>query len=87
MVFKVFVVYDSKVEAYSSPFLLTTVGQAVRSWVDVVNDPQTQFAMHPEDYTLFEIAEYDDQTGLYNNLKAHISHGTALEYRREVKGK
>lgn len=77
---KVFTVYDAKVEAYMQPFMLQSQGQAVRSWMDVVNDAKTQFSKHPEDFTLFYIADYDENTGRYENLTAPVPVATALEY-------
>lgn len=79
---KVFTVYDSKAATYMRPFLMNTVGEAVRSWIDVVNDPSTQFHKHSEDFTLFEIAEYDDETAQFKNLPAAIAHGNAIEFKR-----
>ena len=80
MTFKVYAVYDSKVEAYMTPFNMTTRGQAVRAWQEVVNEPQSQFNKHPGDFTLFEVAEYCDIKGMYLSYDAKINIGTALEY-------
>lgn len=82
MVTKVFAVYDSKVEAYMNPMFFQSIGAALRVWVDAVNDQTTNIAKHPEDYTLFELGEYDDQTGQFKNLSTPKSHGVALEYVR-----
>jgi hypothetical protein len=77
---KVFVVYDSKAEAYLNPFIVRTRGEALRMWVDIVNDDQGPFKKHPGDYTLFEIAEYDSSTAQYRNLEAKSSLGLALDF-------
>lgn len=76
---KVYTVYDSKVSAYTQPFFLRTKGEALRGWMDVVNDGTTAFNKHPEDYTLFEIAEWDDQTAQFINHNTPVSIATALE--------
>lgn len=62
------------------PFFFKTQGEAIRAWIDVVNDQNTTFAKHPEDYTLFEIAEYNEEQGSFNNYQTKITHGVALEY-------
>lgn len=82
---KVYTVYDSKIEAYMSPFLMQTKGQAIRAFSDTVNDPDSKngFHQHPEDFTLFEIGEYDDQTGVYTMHEAKISLGTATEFKKQ----
>lgn len=81
MISKVFCVYDSKMEAYMNPFLMATKGQAIRAFSDTANDPQSAFSKHPEDYTLFEIGEYDDSTGRYAMYDAKIALGIALEFK------
>lgn len=84
MISKVFAVYDAKVKTYSRPFQLQTAGQALRGWIDIANDKNTEIGKHPEDYTLFEIAEFDDESAKYTNLVTPKSHGVALEYVKEI---
>lgn len=68
MELKIFTVHDSKVGAYLQPFFMRSRGEAIRAFITVVNDRQSQFYSHPEDYTLFEVGTYDDQTG---RVEAH----------------
>ena len=82
MIQKIYTVYDSKLEAYMQPFFMQSKGQAVRAFTDSVNDPSTQFNKHPEDFTLFELGEYDDSTGKVSNLPTPNSLGVALEYKK-----
>lgn len=58
----VFSIYDAKAESYLPPFTTHTYGIAERMFTDMVNTPEHQFNRHPEDYTLFAIGSYDDQT-------------------------
>lgn len=57
---KMFVIYDSKANAYMQPWFLTQNGMALRAFSDCVNDKDHNFGRHPEDYTLFDIGEFDD---------------------------
>lgn len=77
---KVFTIYDSKAEAFMNPFLMSKKGQAIRAFENSINDPSTQFHQHPADYTLFEIGEFDDETGNYSMYDAKLNLGTALEF-------
>lgn len=81
---KMFVVYDSKAEAYNSPFFLKSRGEALRGWSDTVNDPQTMFYKHPSDFTLFEMGEFDENTGEIRIYEAKASLGTALEFKKSA---
>ncbi len=83
MIKKVFAVYDSKAEYYKNPFMLTTVGEALRMFGDIVNDGRSEINLHPEDYTLMQIAEYDEIKGEYKNIPANISLGTGIEFKKE----
>jgi len=81
---KVFAVYDSAVKAFCRPFNMLTTGEAIRGWSDVVNDEKTEFFRHPDDYCLFQIAEYDETLGRYTNLSAPESLGSALKFKKSV---
>lgn len=81
MILKVFTVFDVKANAHLQPFFSTTAGQAIRMFESSVNAPDHQFAKYPTDFTLFEVGEYDDSNGSFNNHKAIIDLGNALKYK------
>lgn len=83
MTLKVFTVFDSKISAYAQPFFMQTTGAAIRAWTETVNSKDTQFFKHPGDFTLFEIATYDDQSGKIESYETYINLGTALEAKNE----
>lgn len=74
MILKVFAVLDVKVAAYLQPFFMRTAGEAVRAFTGAVNSPETQFGKNPEDYSLFELGEFNDMNGLL----------TALDHPKQV---
>lgn len=61
--------------------MVPAVQIAQRAFHDGANDITTQLYKHPTDFTLFQIAEWDDDTGTYRNLDQHINHGLAAQYR------
>jgi len=63
MIHKIYAVYDSKGESYTPPFFDHAEGRAIRTFADCCNDPGHQFGKHPNDYTLFDLGVYDDNTG------------------------
>lgn len=77
---KVFSIYDSKAEAYMQPFFSQNKGTAIRSFADAAQQEEGQFAKHSADYTLFEVGEWDEDTGTMMPAKANINLGTALEH-------
>lgn len=81
MKLKIFCVYDCKVEAFLTPFFMSTKGEALRAWGTTVNDPSTNFFKYPGDYTLFELADFDSLTAAIVPHSAKVSLGTALEHK------
>lgn len=84
MIFRIFSVYDTKVEAFMQPFFAPTRGAAIRMFSDTVNDPQTVFARHHADYILFELGEYHDHNAAFVMLDGPQSIGPATMFKEEV---
>lgn len=83
MILKIFTVFDSKAEAYLPPFFLGSTGLAIRSFTDTVNGTDNNIAQHPEDYTLFELGEYDDANAIINQYSTPKSLGVAIEFKTQ----
>ncbi len=56
-------VYDAKTAAFHNPMYFQTRGQAWRSFADAVNQPDSDFNRHPEDYCLEQIGTFNPHTG------------------------
>lgn len=75
-------IHDSKAEAFSQPMFFQAVGQALRSFIDAVteNDPKSNLANHSADFNLFQIGEFDDQTGVITPMAPmHLGNGQVLK--------
>ena len=75
-------IHDNKAEAYLPPFYLHNKNMAIRSFSDAVQDEASTFFKHPEDYSLWEIGEFDDQTGEIIYYTPHHALGTGLDYTK-----
>jgi len=80
MKLKMFSVFDSKVGAFMNPFFVRSTAEAIRVFSDAVSNPQQGFCKHPEDYTLFEIGSWDDQTAAIDHLDTPHSLGLAVQF-------
>ena len=80
MLQKLFAIYDSKAESFTNPVYLNSTGLAVRTFSDSVQDPESQFAKHPADYTLFELGTYEDTTAEFKLLPTPKSLFIAIEF-------
>lgn len=83
MILKMFSIYDAKAEAFSQPFFVPTKGLAIRSFTDAANDPKTNIHLYPEDYTLFELGEFDDAKALFVPLSTPNPIGLAIEFKKQ----
>jgi len=82
MINKMYAIHDSKVNAYDKPWTCRSRGEAIRSFADLINSKDNNMvAKHPEDYTLFEVADYNVETGVILPHPAHVSVGNALEFK------
>lgn len=59
-------VRDVKAEVYAQPFCVVNSATAIRSFSDQVNnqDPKNMWNQHPQDFSLYQIGTYEDNTGL-----------------------
>lgn len=78
---KLYVLYDVKSETYTAPTLNPARGQALRSFSDAVNDGKSILSQHPEDFTLFEVADYDTKTGVISVYETKIAVANGLDVK------
>ena len=74
MIHVVVAVKDMAIDAFSRPFTVPAVGAAVRSFSDEINrsDAANEMYKHPNDYDLYELGAFDDQTGLFTSSPARL---------------
>lgn len=78
---KCFAIYDSKANVYGRPFFLQSAGVAMRIFGDMANDQKDPVGHHPEDYTLFELASWDEDTGKFTQDGANRSLANGIELK------
>jgi hypothetical protein len=73
MKYKIVVVRDRVADGYSIPQFVLNIGAAIRGFGDEVRRPHSEerpnsLNQHPEDYDLFYLGEYDDESGQFEQL-------------------
>lgn len=81
MIYKIYSVYDSKVECFLQPFFMRSRGEAIRGFTELCNDNSTNFGKYPSDFTLFELGEYVDSNCKFVMLDTPHSLGLATEFK------
>jgi len=82
----VFSAYDAKIKTFNLPFYQQHVGQAMRMWQDATNNSETTVSRHPSDFVLYQIATFDDETGLTEVCNPHVRIASALEVKTQPDG-
>lgn len=79
-----FSVRDAKAEAFIPPFVLPNEAMAVREFTGCVNDRQHAFSRNAEDYSLYEVGTFDDQTGVITRPNEPRFIVKAIQCRKQV---
>ena len=69
---KMFSIRDAKGEIYHPPFFKITNGEAERDFTTTVGDEKSMLNKYPEDFDLYYIGEFDDQTGKIESLETPL---------------
>lgn len=80
---KLFSVYDSKGESYSAPFSERTHETARRAFMVAVRDKETPVGRFPDDFALFVVGSFDENTGVITPATAPTIIFTGTEAKRE----
>ena len=79
---QIFAVMDTKAGAFMNPFYVRSLGEAIRSFSDESNKPESMFNKHSEDFNLFQLGEFDQTTGEIKIEPAPKSIGTAANFKK-----
>ena len=79
---KAFSIYDKIAAVFAIPFFQSNSGVAKRAFEQLNSDKNSAIYHHPSDYSLFEVGEYDDQSGkmIPHEVPIHIANATRPNY-------
>jgi len=80
MLFEVYSIRDAGAEFYGAPFYTRAKGQALRDFSRVVQDPQTVLHANPEQYDLYYLGRFDDNSGKHDLLPTPQHVSKAIEH-------
>lgn len=63
MVLKLYTLFDKAAAVFNAPFSQRSRGEAVRNFKMLLEDQNSLPFKFPQDYTLYEIGEFDDSNG------------------------
>ena len=65
MLHQIFTIHDITAEVHTQPFYGINDAVAVRSCVNLVQNPGTTFYDNPEDFRLYHIGSFDDESCVF----------------------
>lgn len=81
MILGIYAIRDAKTEAFSQPMFFVTKGVAIRAFADECENNQSNLHKHPEDFALFELGSYNDNSGEFVSLAQPLQIALALDYK------
>lgn len=79
-------VMDVKAKAFMQPIFVNNESLAIRAFGDAVVNPESGISKHPEDYHLYKLAEFDDNTGRFVALDTPDFLSKAVDFIPVKKG-
>jgi hypothetical protein len=76
-----YVIYDKAAQFYNKPFYMINNGLAMRAFKDLLDDPSTEIAKHPEDFVLFQVGEYEDTSATITTFEPAVTIARAHELK------
>lgn len=61
---RIFSIYDAKAKFFTQTIADKNSASAERNFKTAVNNKDTDFSRYPEDYQLFELGSFDNETGI-----------------------
>lgn len=83
MKINIYSVFDVKSQLYGTPFFMLRDEIAQRAFADLVNDKSTMVSRHPEDFLLYKIGEFWDDSGNVSSTIPPLALGNASGYKRQ----
>lgn len=65
----IYSIYDRKAQAFNTPMFMQNDPVAIRSVQNALRTPDHQFGFSPEDYVLYCIGYYNEQTGVIEAIE------------------
>lgn len=65
-------IFDKKTGLYDRPISVNHVGEAIREFDNLIKQPGNKYSMNPEDFSVFQIATYEVETGTISMIKPYL---------------
>lgn len=84
MELNIYSIYDSAAKSYATPFFMPNDGLAIRAFSDNANDGESVISKHPDQFVLYKIGQYNDQTAKLDHYDPLVNLGIAATFKTET---
>lgn len=81
MLLKAYSIRDSKAEVFNTPFYQKTHGEAERTFQTLAKDDKSTISKYPDDYDLYYLGEYDQDTGKSHPIDTPQHMAKAIQFK------
>lgn len=78
----VFTVLDSVAGVFCNPYFSNNKFTALRDFCEASKDPQSQISKYPSEYVLYEIGNFDEESGVLLPHDKIINLGNATQFNQ-----
>lgn len=83
MIKKLYSVKDVKSGLFNAPMMFVTKGEAIRGFTQAANDNGTMVGKYPEDFGLYELGEFNDESAKITVYDTPYHLGNASDFVRK----
>jgi hypothetical protein len=82
MLINLYSIYDVKAQIYNNIWTANNDNVAIRNFTDLIDDPNSIIHKHHEDFILYCLGIFDDQTGLIDdaNFPLQVFDGKTYQF-------
>lgn len=81
--YNLFAAKDMKAGLFLQPNFQRSIPDAMRSWEVVANEGESMISKFPNDYRLYHLAEFNDETGQIKIISPPADLGSAADVKRK----
>lgn len=81
MILQVLSAFDKKARSFLQPFYASHMDVGVRSFKEAANTPEHQVCKHAQDFALYRLGQWDDESGKFELFPqpVHLAEALALK--------
>lgn len=84
MILQAFAIFDSAVGAFMEPFFAQTIEVAIRRFRSTVNHAESDMSRYPNDYSLFHVGSFEQESGMFQPLNTPHNLGLAIQFMEKT---